>query len=547
MHRSSLFLTAALMGTTMALIQPVASAKSAVEVGRIATAVTVEIKELGKSRIGSGILLQHQGDIYTVLTAGHVVENGTAFTLKTSDGQVHKSITNSVKLSGNNLDLGVLKFRTTKNYTLAKIGTSNSLEALSPIYVAGFPESTYAIEAGTLNITKGEVIGNATKGNASGYSLIYSNTTFRGMSGGPVLNEAGELVAIHGQGDRDGKEGEGEKTGRNLGIVVERFGTVALIMGVQLEQRVAVLTQNQGINASDYFLRAYSKHDGGDYRGALADYNQAISLNPKYFLAYNNRANLKVGKLNDIPGALADYNQAISLNPKYSDAHYNRALLKRDKLNDIPGALADYNQAISLNPKYSIAYSNRGILKADKLNDILGALADYNQAISLNSKHSVAYNNRANLKRDKLNDIPGALADYNQAISLNPKYSDAYYNRANLKVSKLNDIPGALADYNQAISLNPKFAIAYNNRAILKVSKLNDIQGALNDFNQAIIINPKDSDAHYNRANLKVSELNDIPGAIQDLRQAARLFREEGRNQDSQKAIEALRKLGATE
>jgi Trypsin-like peptidase domain/TPR repeat len=348
MRRSSLFLTAALMGTTMALIQPVVSAKSAVEVGRIATAVTVEIKEIGKIRAGSGILLQHQGDVYTVLTAGHVVENGAAFTLRTSDGQVHKSITNSIKLSGNNIDLGVLKFRTTKNYTLAKIGASKSLEALSPIYVAGFPESTYAIEAGTLNITKGEVVGNATKGNTKGYSLIYSNITFRGMSGEPVLDEAGELVAIHGQGDRDGKEGEGEKTGRNLGIVVERFGTVALAMGIQLNQRVAILPQGQALNASDYFLRALRKDESGNYNDAIADFNQAIAINPKYSDAYNNRAILKDGKLNDIQGALADLNQAIAINPKYSNAYNNRAGLKYLKLNDRAGAIQDLRQAAQL-------------------------------------------------------------------------------------------------------------------------------------------------------------------------------------------------------
>jgi tetratricopeptide (TPR) repeat protein len=512
MYRSSLFLAAALVGTNLALVQPMVSAKSAVEVGRIATAVTVEIKEIGKSRVGSGILLHRQCDVYTVLTAGHVIEKGATFTLKTADGQVHKSIANSVKLSGNNIDLGVLKFRAAKNYTLAKIGTSNSLEALSPIYVAGFPESTYAIEAGILNITKGEVVGNATKGNARGYSLIYSNTTFRGMSGGPVLNEAGELVAIHGQGDRVGKEGEGEKTGRNLGIVVERFGLVSSAMGVQLEQRVTVLPQSQGLNASDYFLRGLGKHNNGDYQGALADYNQSISINPKFSLAYNNRATLKTDKLNDIQGSLADYDQAISINPKFSLAYYNRALLKADKLNDIQGGLADYNQAISINPKDADAYYNRALLKKNKLNDMEGALADYNQAISINPKFSEAYNNRAILKAKKLNDIQGALADYNQAILINPKFSDAYYNRANLKKNKLNDIRGALADYSQAVS-----------------------------------INPKDADAYYNRALLKKNKLNDRAGAIKDFRQAARLYREQRKTQDLKDAIEALRDLGATE
>ncbi len=61
------------------------------------------------------------------------------------------------------------------------------------------------------------------------------------------------------------------------------------------------------------------------------------------------------------------------------------------------------------------------------------------------------------------------------------------------------------------------------------------------------MINPKDSVAYYNRAVLKYEKLNDRTGAIQDLRQAARLFREQGRTQDSQRAIGFLQQLGATE
>jgi tetratricopeptide (TPR) repeat protein len=511
MYRSSLFLAAALVGTNMAFVQPIALAKSAVEVGRIAKAITVEIKQVASNRVGSGILLQRQDDLYTVLTAGHVVESGAAFTLKTSDGQVHKSIANSVKLSGSNIDLGVLKFRATKNYTLATIGTSKSLEALSSIYVAGFPESTYAIEAGTLNITKGEVIGNATKGNASGYSLIYSNTTFRGMSGGPVLNEAGELVAIHGQGDRDGKEGDGEKTGRNLGIVVERFGTVALAMDVQLNQQVAVLPASSTLNTSDYFLRANGKYNSGEYSEALADFNQAIIIDPKNYPAYNNRGTLKA-----------------------------------DKLNDIQGALSDFNQAIIIDPKNYLAYNNRATLKADKLNDRQGALKDYNQSIIINSRNYLAYNNRGSVKL-KLNDIQGALSDFNQAIIINPKSYLAYNNRGWLKHYRLNDIQGALKDYNQSIIINPQDYLAYHNRGFLKNNKLNDIQGALKDYNQSIIINPKNSKAYYDRGFLKYYKLNDRSGGIQDLRQATRLFRQQGKTQNLQLAIEALQEIGATE
>jgi tetratricopeptide (TPR) repeat protein len=547
MYRSSLFLAAALVGMNVATMQPIVLATSAVEVGQFAKAITLEIKVVGTTRVGSGILLQSQGDVYTVLTAGHVLENGSEFTLKTSDGQVHRSLPASVKLAGSAVDLGVLKFKSTNKYALAKIGKSSSLRELSPIYVAGFPESTYAIESGTLNVTRGEVIGNATKGNAKGYSLIYSNTTFRGMSGGPVLNEAGELVAIHGQGDREGRTGEGVKTGRNLGIVIERLGAVAVGLGVTLAPQVSTLPQNPQLNAADYFLRGLSKDNSGDFRGAIADYSQAIILNPKDVDAYNNRGILKNVNLNDVPGALADYDQAVVLNPNYALVYYNRGLLKYTKLADVQGALSDYNRAILLNPREAFVFNDRGSLRANEINDLRGALADYNQAIALNPKYADVYYNRANLKKDKLNDLQGALTDYNRAITLNPRDAKFYNNRGLLKKTKLNDPAGALADYNQAIILNPRIVSAYYNRANLKKDQLGDAQGALSDYTLAISLNPKLAAAYYNRALLKKDLLQDRAGAIRDFRQAAKLYREQGDTVNTQRAIENLQELGATE
>ena len=48
----------------------------------------------------------------------------------------------------------------------------------------------------------------------------------------------------------------------------------------------------------------------GDYEGAAEDYSNAISLNPKYFDAYNNRGNTK-NKLKDYQGALEDFDKSI--------------------------------------------------------------------------------------------------------------------------------------------------------------------------------------------------------------------------------------------
>jgi tetratricopeptide (TPR) repeat protein len=133
-------------------------------------------------------------------------------------------------------------------------------------------------------------------------------------------------------------------------------------------------------NAVSYFDRGFAKQKKGDLDGAIADYIQAIKLNPKDVSAYNNRGNVKFTK-GDLNGAMADYNQAVRLNPKYAVAYNNLGNVKQKK-GDLDGAMTDLNQAIELNPQYGLAYRNRGNVKRKK-GDLDGAIADFNRAIEL--------------------------------------------------------------------------------------------------------------------------------------------------------------------
>ncbi len=567
----------------VAFVQP-ASAKSVVEIEQIARSVSVEMI----SSIGSGVLVHRQGDLYTVVTNRHVVcvekklcdESGVrnSYQLKTTDGQVYKVGRSAIKLlkdaGGNQLDLAIVQFRSSRNYAVAQVAEPGSLKVENAVYTAGFPKEQGFLFGQGVALA---VVNKRLVGDKGGYTVVYNAETLSGMSGGGAFNSEGRLVAIHGQGDRftDNTEAGSSyvraevnsKIGYNRGVpirwVVQGLSERGIVVGSQRlpravqegavvavtadeffiagfnkfiepgenvrsgrEEAVRQFSQAIALNpkyTKAYFMRAYVNQLLGNFPSTLADYNQAIALNPKDALACNNRGTLKVQNLNDPQGALADLNQAISLKPDYAEAYYNRGTLKVQNLNDHQGALADFNQAITLSPKYAEAYVNRGILKKNQLNDPQGALADFNQAIVLNPKLPQVYYNRGGLKADQLNDPQGALADYNQAISLNPKFTSAYNNRGNLKKDKLDDLQGALVDYNKAIALNPTDSTIYYNRGVLKADQLNDSQGALADFNQAISLNPKFTAAYYNRGNLKYQKLNDSQGALADYNQAISL------------------------
>jgi tetratricopeptide (TPR) repeat protein len=231
-------------------------------------------------------------------------------------------------------------------------------------------------------------------------------------------------------------------------------------------------------SSSILFNRGHSYLFMKQYDKAIADFSQAISLNPKKYEAYGNRG-VSYSAKGKYDKAIDDYNQVIFLNPKDEQAYNNRANNYLYK-GEYDKAIADYTQAISLNPKDDKAYNNRGIDYSDK-GEYDKAIADYTQAISLNPKDYNAYYNRGNAYGFK-GGYDKAIADYSQAIALNPKYDAAYSNRGNIYGIKYDK---AIVDYTQAISLNPKEHKIYFIRGVAyEIQRMYD--KAIEDFNQAI-------------------------------------------------------------
>ncbi len=507
-----------ILGLTVALVcyADLAVAKTPAEIESIAKAVTVEIRLRKAETVGSGIMIDRKGDLYTLITNRHVVcgktrncttpQSTETYTLKLGDRQEYRVSAKSVKILGSNLDLAIVQFRSDLAYPVALDADPGSLKVGDRVYTSGYPA-----EPPGFSFNAGEAIAVVNKRlteDRGGYTVIYDAQTQPGMSGGGVFSQEGRLVAIHGQGERyqDNTELEekvlsegvsivkrevGSKIGYNRGIPVQWAVQGLAELGIKLgNHQVVNLGQTNASSADEHFITGFNKwvepgtNVAAGKRLAIGEFSQAIRINSRYTIAYFIRA-FTYEQLKEERLAIADFDRAIALNPQFAGAYYNRANLKQNKLSDPQGALFDYDRAISLNPQYAIAYTNRGLLKQDKLNDHQGALFDYNRAISLNPQLAIAYTNRGVLKNNKLNDPQGALSDYDRAISINPQFTNAYYNRGNLKNNKLNDPQGALSDYNRAISINPQFAFVYGARGLLKYTKLGDKSGGIVDVRQA--------------------------------------------------------------
>ncbi len=199
---------------------------------------SVSVLIRSESSLGSGVMIQRQGEIYTVLTTAHTVQENAKYSVTLPDES--RYVVTQVKPVGG-IDLAILTFKSDRIYPVAALGRSQDLVEGSPVYVAGFPASSVAISQPVYTFTQGTITTHSSKPLKDGYAIVYSNNTLPGMSGGGVFNAAGQLVGIHGRADLSTKLEPTEdpsvrvKTGFNLGIPIETFVRRAQVGGVMVK------------------------------------------------------------------------------------------------------------------------------------------------------------------------------------------------------------------------------------------------------------------------------------------------------------------------
>jgi tetratricopeptide (TPR) repeat protein len=146
--------------------------------------------------------------------------------------------------------------------------------------------------------------------------------------------------------------------------------TASIQSGKYANDKLAIAFNNRGLAYS------YKK----DYQKALADFNQAIRLNPNYANALNQRC-WQLTVLAQPQAALADCTKSLGLKPNDADFYDTRGFAYL-KMSDFVRAVADFNSALKLDPKMASSLYGRGLAKL-KMGDMNGGNADIAAAKSI--------------------------------------------------------------------------------------------------------------------------------------------------------------------
>lgn len=368
------------------------AALSSTEIARRAAQITVLITVEGETgpgrRYGSGTLLSREGSTYYLLTANHVLDGQQNYQVRTADGQTHR-LSSIRPLPG--VDLAIAQFSSNGTYPTAQIGQGSPILPGMDVYVAGYPVPSDVLPANTFNITDGKVTAAPSAGATAenlGYTVLYNNLTRAGMSGGPVLDNEGQVIAIHGRTEGGTEVGKGLNAGIPISTflalvpkVYEEQGTERLIAG-DYDGAIAAFRQGLRFNQTSADVLsslAYAYFAKGDYRQAIEMASQSLQNDPRSINALRVRGAAYI-QSNNFGRAVEDLNQAVSGRGRAID--YGLRGLAQMRSSRFQEANQDATRAVESATDSPVSYLLSSSIRS-QAGDSRGAQEDRNRATQL--------------------------------------------------------------------------------------------------------------------------------------------------------------------
>ncbi len=164
--------------------------------------------------------------------------------------------------------------------------------------------------------------------------------------------------------------------------------------------------------ARDAFYKGIIEGKSGVPQKAIDYFGEAIRIDPKFVLAYYNRA-ITLQQVGDEQRAIRDYSEAIRLEPHFADAYAGRGAAY-ENLKQYDRAIKDYSEAIRLAPTVGLIHANRASA-LDKLGRHPEAIRNYEEALRLGPRDDETLDSFAWLLATVANP---ALRDGKRAVEL---------------------------------------------------------------------------------------------------------------------------------
>jgi tetratricopeptide (TPR) repeat protein len=304
----------------------------------------------------------------------------------------------------------------------------------------------------------------------------------------PTIAEAFEWARLQQQA---GNLAEAEQVYRQILDVMPQFADARHLLGVVAYQR-------------------------GDYRQAIADISQAITLQPNDPYYYNNLG-AAYRAIQQVANAKACYERALSIQPQYAEANNNLGNILKNE-GKCADAVVCYQRALQAKPEFAEGYYNLGSAWND-MQQYGAALTALQKAIALKPDYADAHNAVGCLFQH-FGDLERARLHFQSAAQLKPDFAEAHVNLGNV-LRDLKQSEAAIACYREAIRWKPDLAEAYNNLGNVLLDQKN-LNAAADCYLKSIALRPDYAEGHYNLGNI-YKEQERLEEAIACYRRALQL------------------------
>lgn len=347
-----------------------------------------------------------------------------------------------------------------------------------------------------------------------------------GDSGGPVLNDLGDLVGVS-RAIRVGVQlvaicvdvsevrdfiREAERNPQRVaeapkrstpGPTEARAKAADALKRGQFDAAIQGFTEALKLDPKDAAAlsgRGDAFWQKGDYAQAIADFDAAIKLTPTDAVLFNNRGRSLLGK-GEHERALADFNEALRLSPRGFPAAFRNRAFVLTLQKDPTAAIADCERALLGSPKDALAYATRGFARA-KQGDLAKGLADLAEARKLAASLPATY-----------------LDDVKEAARVHPEDAGVQAFLAYVAMTRQsNDLVTLHAT--EALKLDAKNVLALLARAESSLQR-KELDQAIADCTEVIQVDAKLPDAYQLRAKAYL-EKGDKEKAESDQKELAR-------------------------